>query len=137
MRGAFEYAWGVPRPAVLACAAASVLAARLAAAESVAPCLVVAWFWVVWLGLRPLTDNAIRRYRRRGVLRWAMVPLWACLAWWAAVWTGAFDRVLTIALPLRYVQRMEDDRAGQARVLASIRESLRRSARAAREGAME
>lgn len=137
MRRAFEYAWGVPRPAVLGCAAASVLAARLATDEYVAPCLWVALFWIWWLGARPLVRKAVRRFRRQRVLRWALAPLVISLAWWGAVWAGAFDRALPRWLPARYLQRIEDDRARQARVLESIRESLRRSARAAREGATE
>ena len=131
----------MPRPAVLACAAASVLAARLATDEFVAPCLAAAWAWIWWLGVRPPVRKAVRHFRRQRVLRWAFAPLVISVAWWGAVWAGAFDRAGTLALtrwmPARYLQRAKVHPAEQARVLASIREQLRRSARAAREGATE
>ncbi len=126
----------MPRPAVLACAVGSVVAARFAL-PGAAPCLLVAWAWIWWLGVRPLAGRAVRRFRREGVLGWAMAPLAIALALWAASWAGAFDRALLRWLPAQYLQRLEDDRAERDRVLESIRESLRRSALAAREGATE
>lgn len=126
----------MPRPAILGCAVASVVAARFAL-PGPTPCLLVAWVWIWWLGVRPLAFRAVRHLRGEGLLGWALAPMALTLALWAAIWSGACDRVLLRLLPAEFVQQYMDKRAERVLVLESIQESLRRAARASRKGATE
>ena len=134
-REVFEYAWGVPRPAILACAVASVLAARLWLSAGLF--LLVAWTWIWWLWLRPLGLRWVQWWRRSGALRLALLPGAVAMAVWlallAAASTDAGSRVIRSWLPAAHVERLDRAAEARERTLESIREGLRRSARKARE----
>ena len=134
-REVFEYAWGVPRPAILACAVASVLAARLWLSAGLF--LLVAWTWIWWFWLRPLGHRWVQWWRSSGGLRLALLPGAVAMAVWlallAASSTDAGSRIIRSWLPATHVERLDRAAEARERTLESIREVLRRSARGARE----